>query len=197
MIPDINLLPKVAQDEGSSKTFFVLIAIITLLLLAIMSWLYFSARTNVVNLTAEEQSLQVERDALQSQLANLQGTNQGSLEESVSFVERVSYPITPLIDETQGVLPDNTYLRGYSFGESTVSFSVDFETLNSISTYIERLERSDYFLDTQVGSIANFELTPTGEEQDVKQKFTEVPRYTVEVTLMINETHLAAGGVNE
>lgn len=195
MIPDINLLPKVDQDEGSSKTFFILIAIITLLLLAVMSWLYFTARADVVNLTKEEQSLQAERDALQAQLTNLQGANQGSLEESVAFVERVSYPITPLIDETQGLLPENTYLRNYSFGESTVSFSVDFETLNAVSMYIERLESSAYFLDAQVGSIANFELGPDGEEQDEKRKFTEVPRYAVDVTLMINETYLAAGGV--
>lgn len=195
MIPDINLLPKVDQDEGSSKTFFILIAIITLLLLAAMSWLYFTARADVVNLTAEEQSLQSERDALQAQLTDLQGANQGSIEESVAFVERVSYPITPLIDETQGLLPDNTYLRNYSFGESTVSFSVDFETLNAVSMYIERLESSAYFLDAQVGSIANFELGPDGEEQDEKRKFTEVPRYAVDVTLMINETYLAAGGV--
>lgn len=195
MIPDINLLPKVDQDEGSSKTFFILIAIITLLLLAVMSWLYFTARADVMNLTKEEQSLQAERDALQAQLTDLQGANQGSLEESVAFVERVSYPITPLIDETQGLLPDNTYLRNYSFGESTVSFSVDFETLHAVSMYVERLESSAYFLDAQVGSIANFELGPDGEEQDEKQKFTEVPRYAVEVTLMINETYLAAGGV--
>lgn len=195
MIPDINLLPKVDQDEGSSKTFFILIAIITLLLLAVMSWLYFTARADVVKLTTEEQSLQAERDALQAQLTDLQGANQGSLEESVAFVERVSYPVTPLIDETQGLLPDNTYLRNYSFGESTVSFSVDFETLNAVSMYIERLESSAYFLDAQVGSIANFELGPDGEEQDEKQKFTEVPRYAVNVTLMINETYLAAGGV--
>ena len=172
MIPDINLLPKVDQDEGSSKTFFILIAIITLLLLAVMSWLYFTARADVVKLTTEEQSLQAERDALQAQLTDLQGANQGSLEESVAFVERVSYPVTPLIDETQGLLPDNTYLRNYSFGESTVSFSVDFETLNAVSMYIERLESSAYFLDAQVGSIANFELGPDGEEQDEKQKFT-------------------------
>lgn len=195
MIPDINLLPKVDQDEGSSKTFFILIAIITLLLLAVMSWLYFTARADVVKLTTEEQSLQTEREALQAQLTDLQGANQGSLEESIAFVERVSYPITPLIDETQGLLPDNTYLRNYSFGESTVSFSVDFETLNAVSMYIERLESSAYFLDAQVGSIANFELGPDGEEQDEKRKFTEVPRYAVDVTLMINETYLAAGGV--
>ena len=195
MIPDINLLPKVDQDEANSKTFFMVIAIIALLLLAVMSWLYFAARADIVDLTAEEQELLEERNTLQAQLTDLQGLNQGSIEESVAFVERVSYPVTPLIDETQGLLPDNTYLRSYSFGSSTVSFSVDFETLNAISMYIERLEDSAYFLDAQIGSIANFELAPAEGEKDEKLKFKEVPRYAVNVTLNINETYLATGGV--
>ncbi len=194
MIPNINLLPKVEQDDRNARKFLILVAIVVLLLLFVMSWF---ARKDVVNLTIEQQLLQSERDGLQEELTVLQGLNQGSLEESVDFVERVSYAITPLIDETQGLLPDNTYLRSYSFGESTVSFSVDFETLNAISMYIDRLERSAYFLDVQVGSIASFELAPDGKEQDSTLKFTEVPRYAVDVTLMINETYLATGGVQE
>ena len=194
MTPNINLLPKVEQDDRNAKKFLILVAVVVLILLFVMSWF---TRKDVVNLTIEEQLLQSERDGLQEELTVLQGLNQGSLEESVDFVERVSYAITPLIDEAQGLLPDNTYLRSYSFGESTVSFSVDFETLNAISMYIERLERSAYFLDVQVGSIASFELAPDGKEQDSTLKFTEVPRYAVDVTLMINETYLAAGGVNE
>lgn len=194
MTPDINLLPKVEQNDSNARKFLILAAIVVLILLFVMTWF---ARKDVVNLRLEEQSLQEERDQLQTELTDLQGLNQGSLEESVDFVERVSYAITPLIDETQGLLPDNTYLRSYSFGESTVSFSVDFETLNAVSRYIERLERSAYFQDAQVESIANFDLSPTGEEQTEEQRFTEIPRYTVDATLMINETYLATGGVNE
>ena len=194
MTPDINLLPKVEQNDSNARNFLILVAIVVLILLFVMTWF---ARKDVVNLTIEEQLLQSERDGLQEELTIFQGLNQGSLQESVDFVERVSYAITPLIDEAQGLLPDNTYLRSYSFGESTVSFSVDFETLNAISTYIERLERSAYFVDVQVDSIANFDLAPTEEEQNEEQKFTQIPRYTVDATLTINETYLATGGVNE
>ena len=194
MTPNINLLPKVEQDDRNAKKFLVLVAIVVVILLFVMSWF---TRKDVVNLTIEQQLLQSERDGLQEELTALQGLNQGSLQESVDFVERVSYAITPLLDEAQGLLPDNTYLRSYSFGESTASFSVDFETLNAISTYIERLERSTYFVDVQVDSIANFDLAPTEEEQNEEQKFTQIPRYTVDATLTINETYLATGGVNE
>lgn len=194
MIPDINLMPNAEQEEGSSKIFFVLLGIIVLLLLAVMSWLYFSARADVVALSNQEQTLQGERDTLQTELSSLQGASQGTAGESLAFIERVSYPVTPLMEETKALLPENTYLREYSFEESAVTFSVDFETLNEVSTYISRLENSPYFLDVQVGKIENFELGTEGEQQDRKVRFSEVPRYTVEVTLAINNTQLATGG---
>ena len=194
MIPDINLMPNTEQEEGTSKMFFILLGIIIVLLLAVMSWLYFGAKAEVVNLTNKEQSLQAERDSLQMELSTLQGATDGSVEESLAFIEHISYPVTPLVDETKGLLPENTYLRDYAFGEASVTFSVDFETLNAVSDYISRLENSPYFLDVQVGTIENFELGPNGEQQDGKARFSEVPRYTVEVTLEINDTHLATGG---
>lgn len=194
MIPDINLMPNTEQEEGSSRIFFVLLGIIVLLLLAVMSWLYFSARADVVALSNQEQTLQGERDTLQTELSSLQGASQGTAGESLAFIERVSYPVTPLMEETKTLLPENTYLRDYSFGESAVTFSVDFETLHAVSAYISRLENSPYFLDVQVGKIENFELGTDGEQQDHKARFSEVPRYTVEVTLTINDTQLATGG---
>lgn len=194
MIPDINLMPNAEQEDGNSKMLFILLVIIVLLLLAVMSWLYFSAKVEVTSLTNEEQSLQIERDTLQMELTTMQGVATGSVEESLAFIEQISYPVTPVIDETKGLLSENTYLRDYSFGESAVTFSVDFETLNAVSAYISRLENSSYFLDVQVGSISNFELGTEGEQQDRKVRFSEVPRYTVEVTLAINNTQLATGG---
>ena len=194
MIPDINLLPNTGGDEGDPRTGYILLGIIAILLLAIMSWLYFSARTEVVNLTNEEQSLQAERDAEQIELDALQGAGQGSIDESLAFIEQISYPATPLVDETQRLLPDNTYLRSYSFEQSAVTFTVDFETLNAISTYIGRLEASPYFLDIQVREIANFELGSSEQQQNTEARFSEVPRYTVEVMLAIDGAYLATGG---
>ena len=194
MIPDINLMPNSEQEDGQSKLFFILLGILVIIMLAVMSWLYFTAKADVTNLTKEEQALQSERDALQSELSTLQGAAQGSVEESLAFIEHISYPVTPLIDETKNLLPENTYLRDYSFGESAVTFSVDFETLNAVSTYISRLEGSPYFLDVQVETIEEFELGAEGEERNDEVRFSEVPRYTVEVTLAISNAQLVAGG---
>ena len=195
MIPDINLLPNTGRDEEGSRTRYMLLGIIAILLLAIMSWLYFSARSDVVSLTTEEQALQAEYEAVQGELGERQVAEQGSVGESLAFIEQISYPATPLVDETQRLLPENTYLRSYSFSQAAVTFTVDFETLNAISSYIEDLEYSPYFLDVQLGAITNFELGASRQEQDATARFSEVPRYTAEVMLAIDRTYLATGGV--
>lgn len=194
MIPDINLLPSTEQEGGQSKLFYILLGIFVIMLLALMSWLYFNAKADVIHLTNEELTLQSERDALQSELSTYQSAAQGTIEESLTFIEQISYPVTPLMEETKALLPEHTYLRKFLFRESTVTFSVDFETLNAVSTYISRLESSPYFLDVQVGTIEEFELGSGGEQQNEEVTFSEVPRYTVEVTLVINNAQLAAGG---
>ncbi|WP_332649377.1 PilN domain-containing protein [Lysinibacillus sp. 54212] len=194
MIPDINLMPKLEKGETSSKLLYVLLGIVVLLGLVVLSWMYVSAKSNLSDLTSEQAELEEKRIKLEAELSALQTMNQGSLEESVAFVELVSYPVSPLIDETQGLLPENTYLREYEFGESSVTIKVDFETLNEVSTYVSRLENSPYFIDSQVGTIENFELDPAEEGESEEVKFNEVPRYSVEVMLMIDIAFVAVGG---
>ena len=150
MIPNINLLPKTDKRKAESNLVYIIIGAIAILALAFMLWQYISARSSLADLTTQEATLQQEVTQLQAEYDTLLASqNKGSLEKSVTFVERVSYAVTPLIDETQNLLPANTYLRNYSFSESAVSISVDFETLGSISQYVSALEKSPYFSDAQ------------------------------------------------
>ena len=194
MIPDINLLPKIEKGATSLKFAFILIGILSILTLCLLAWTYFSARSEIASAVPERDSLLLTRDALNAEIASSQTGSQGSLEESVAFVERVSYPVSPIIIETRNLLPTDTYLRSYAFSETGVQVAVDFETLNAISTYVSQLEKSPYFDDVQVGTIQNFDLNPTGEEVNDTQQFTEVPRYSVEIFLVINQLYVAAGG---
>ena len=198
MIPNINLLPRTDRRHADSKLVYILIGVIGIIVLTIMLWQYFSARSSLADLMAEEVGLQQEVATLQTEydtyLASQQG---GSLEESVTFVERVSYTVSPLIDETQGLLEGNTYLRSYSFSESAVTINVDFETLASIAEYVSALENSSFFTDAQLSHVSNFELGPAGsseEETDETEKFNEVPRYSTNITLQIDQTYLANRG---
>lgn len=192
MIPDINLLPRLERGQSSSKLLYGAVAVGAVLLLALLIWQYVSARIELVNDTAQQQSLQQEVDQLQVEYDKLTNETTGSMEDSVAFVERVSYPVSPLIDETQRLLPENAYLRNYEFEEKSSTITVDFETLTDVSNYINRLENSPYFMDTQLKKVDNFELNPNNEEPTT---FNEVPRYSVDITLFMNEVYLATGGV--
>ena len=198
MIPNINLLPKTDRRHAESKLVYILIGVIAILVLAIMLWQYFSARSSLADLMTEEVALQQEVTTLQTEYDTYLALQKGgSLEESVTFVERVSYEVSPLIDETQGLLQGNTYLRSYSFSESAVTISVDFETLANIAGYVSVLENSPYFTDAQLSNVSNFELSPAGsseEETDETEKFNEVPRYSTNITLQIDQTYLANRG---
>ena len=197
MIPDINLMPKLEKGESSPKAFYFLLIVLAIVTIGALMWLYSQTNNELTSLTSDRVELLITRDTLQQEVNSYETLNQGSLEESIAFVERVSYPVTPIIDETKGLLIDNAYLRSYEFAESGTMIIVDFETLNAISNYVSMLEKSPYFDDVQVGKIQNFEVNPSEEEKLVEQQFDEVPRYSVELNLMIDPVYVAAGGGNK
>ncbi|MFJ8235061.1 PilN domain-containing protein [Ureibacillus sp. NPDC094379] len=194
MIPDINLIPNLDKDDSGSKILYLILSSVALLLLSLLAWQYFQARADIVTLTNEQTALQAQRDELKSQLDGMNPTTQGSLQQSVDFVELVSYPVTPLIDEIQMLQPNHSYLRSYSFDAESVSITVDFETLNDVAEYISRLTNSAYFSDVQVSSVANFNLG-TESSTEGETDFDVIPRQTANFTLVIDESYLATGGV--
>lgn len=200
MIPDINLLPNIDKKSEGGKLIYILMGAVTALALIALAFIYISSTMKANSLDEKQQALAAEQAALQQELDMLQNMNTGSLEESLAFVERVSYPVSPLIDEAQKLLTDNTYLRQYSFSENAVTISVDFEMLSDVSRYVDALNGSDYFTDVQVTSVSNFELNPVANEQELsqkrldEQKFEELPRYSVAITLLIDAMYLATGG---
>lgn len=196
MIPDINLLPSLKKKSNTSALVTALVGIVTLLLVGLFIWLYFDAKSSVAELQVEEAILVTQRDQLQKEYNALLTKNKGSLEDSVAFVERVSYKVSPLIDETQNLLQEHTYLRNYAFSDTSLQVTVDFETISAVSTYVQKLENSPYFSDVQVGAISNFDVTPS-EFQKEENRFTEVPRYSVNLTIAIDMLYIALGGAEE
>ena len=191
MVPDINLIPKVEGHQQGSKLFYLLLGIVALLVLSLCLWQYFGAKAQITDLQAEESNLMAQRDELLAQ--TITPENEGSLEQSLQFVEQVSYPVSPLIEEIQGLQPNNSYLRDYAFNPESVTLTIDFETLSDVATYVSRLSNSAYFTDGQVLSITNSGL---GEELDTEEtNFDVIPRQSVEITLLINNAYLATGGV--
>ncbi|MFJ7735052.1 PilN domain-containing protein [Lysinibacillus sp. NPDC097287] len=196
MVPEINLLPNLEKKKASPTLLYAVIIAITAIALAYMIFLYFGAKSDISTLSKQEQNLTTQRGELQQKLDATNNVNAGSLAQSVKFVENVSYPVTPLIAETQVLLPEHTYVRGYTFDDESVTVTIDFETMNDISKYVEKLGASNYFRDTQVDTIENFDVA-LGEQTDDKRledKFKEIPRYTVTTKLFIDYSYLARGG---
>lgn len=198
MIPNINLLPKLEKERSAPVWLYIVSIVVVAIILAFFIMQYFGAKNDLTSLTAQQQELTTERDDLQMQLSVLQGMNQGSLEQSVQYVENVSYPVTPLVSETNNLLPDFSYLRSYVFSEESVVITVDFETMTAISDYLESLLASPFFTDTQLASVSNFEVDPNAtSEEDNDAKYSQIPRYTTSITLNINKSYLATTGGDE
>lgn len=190
MIPDINLLPKSDKGQSNSNVLYILLAVIALLGLAYLSWQFFSAKIEIGKLEREESTLITQRDTLQAELDLLTDHRSGSLKQSVEFVELVSYPVSPIIQETKRLQPENSYLREYTFENDSVIMVVDFETITEISNYVTKLNNSAYFVNVQVMEIENFHL---GQDTSLVN-FSIIPRYSAEIVLFLNETYLATGG---
>lgn len=194
MIPDINLIPsQVEKDDSGSKWFYVILTGLFLIVLIFFLWQYFGFRSDIKALQNEEATLQQQRNDLQVKLDSLKGANtEATLEQSVEFVESVSYPVSPIIDELQKLQPESAYFRKYSFNEESVSITFDIETLNEVSQFISRLNASSYFTDVQVTKVSHFLLE---DEVADDPDFKVVPRQTTEMTLFIDKNYLATGGV--
>ena len=194
MVPEINLLPNLEKKHSTPTLMYVVFIILIGMIVGYMIFLFFQAKSDLTKLSAQEVELSSQREQLQIELDSKQNVNQGSLEKSVQFVENVSYPVTPLMDETQVLLPEQTYLRNYVFGEKNVEITADFETMSAISAYLEKLTASPYFNDIQVDTISNFDVAiGNQEDKSAKNKFKEVPRYSATITLGIDFKFLAGG----
>ncbi|WP_107841577.1 PilN domain-containing protein [Metasolibacillus meyeri] len=194
MIPDINLLPHVSRSESNFKIFYSILAIVALLILSFIIWQFFSAKSEVTKLTNEQQTLQAQKDRLQSEYDALLANNTGSIQQAVAFVEKVSYPVSPLMDEIRTLLLANSYLRNYTFDQQKVIVQADFETFTDISKYVALLEHSEYFNDVQLGTVKDFEVDPNNDIKENEVDFSTISRYSVQIELYINEIYLATGG---
>lgn len=194
MVPEINLLPDLEKKHSTPTLIYVAFIILIGMIVGYMIFLFFQAKSDLTKLSAQEVEFSSQREQLQTELDVKRNVSEGSLEQSVQFVEKVSYPVTPLMDETQVLLPEQTYLRDYVFGENNVEVTADFETMSAISSYLEKLTVSRYFNDIQVDTISNFDVSiGNQEEESAENKFKEVPRYSATITLGIDFKFLAGG----
>lgn len=196
--PNINLMPRIEKQKSNFQFFYIVISILMLVAITVMTWLFFTAREDLNQLQVQGQALQTELTAAQVELAAKQSTTASTITESLAFVERVSYAVSPLIDEINGLLPKYTYLINYAFTETGVQINVDFESLAVVSQYVERLNNSPYFDNVQLNSLNGFEINSgTDLAADTSAiDFSESVRYSATIAVVIDSLYLATGGGN-
>lgn len=193
LIPEINLLPKIERRKTNPVAQMAILGIVLLfaILYFLSQYLLLASELKIAN--EQEQIAVVQKEQLIMELATAQNEDTGSLQSTVSIIESISYPVTPLITEIDRQLPENTYLRIYEFGSEGILVTADFETMSSISSFVASLKTSAYFMDIKVEQIENFVLETDSEEFI---NFDVIPRYTTLFTLEIDREYLRTGGVN-
>lgn len=190
MATEINLLPK--YDRRKSNIFVLSIVLGALLAIFFVFLLmqYINTKSELEVLTTKDNQLLATKTEKELALNNLQGVNTDSFAASVDFVESVSYPVTPLLDELESYLNGNSYLTSYSFSESSVSITADFETLSDVAKYVESLTKSAYFYDVQVNNVSKFNVEASETEGNLDEDFSVIPRHSVQFDLLINDAYL-------
>lgn len=196
MIPDINLLPHLGKRRSDSKFVYLIMASVVLVTIVFFVWQLATVNQEVSQLEQQQQLLQADRAQLQVEHDLLANVNTGSLEQSLAFVERIAYPVSPLMVEVSTLLPQHAYFRKYSFGISRLSIEADFETITAVAGYVAQLKNSKYFTDVQPSIIKSFVTGPNEATNETPQTdFSDIPRYKVTIELFINDNYLAAGEV--
>jgi len=197
MAPEINLLPQIDRISTGKRWLSIILAATFALILIYLIFQYFSLSKNVNNLIAEEQLLLTEKAELEASLITLEEPQVVDLGTSVEFVESVSYPVSPLLVEVNKYVNEHTYLRDYVFSENTIQFSVDFETISEVVTYVGDLAGSTYLEDVKVEEISTFNpagLSSSEEEEEETDAFDEVERFSNRFTVIIDPHYIRSDG---
>jgi Tfp pilus assembly protein PilN len=154
MIPDINLLPKIERRTTANKLAILISVVISALILAFLAFHNSALTKSIKTLESQQQLLNAEKIELQEKLTALDGPKEMNLDESVEFIESVSYPVSPLLIEINKFMQPGARISNYSFSETTVNFSLDFKTMADIASYIEQLSESAYFTDVKLDQMS-------------------------------------------
>lgn len=190
MATEINLLPKYDRRKSSIFVLSIVLGALLAIFFVILLMQYINTKSELEVLTTKDNQLLATKTEKELGLNNLQGVNSDSFAASVDFVESVSYPVTPLLDELESYLNGNSYLTSYSFSESSVSITADFETLSDVATYVESLAKSAYFYDVQVNNVSKFNVEASETEGNLDEDFSVIPRHSVQFDLLINDAYL-------
>ena len=192
MVPEINLLPKMERRTTGNKWGILLVVLAFIAIVGVLAFQYFSLSNSVKALQADQQALLAEKTAVEEKIVTLEQPEKMDLGTMVGVLERITYPVSPLLEEINVYRGDNVYLREFILKDNEVEFVMDFETMPEAATYVGDVVGSEYFIDIKVDEI--FTFGPVEEDETI-EAFDVVSRLGNRFTVTIDPTYLRTGGI--
>jgi len=192
MVPEINLLPQMERKSGGSKWGALLVLIAFIAIVGVLAFQYFSLTSSVKTLQADQQALLAEKTKVEEKIATLEQPEKMDLGTMVGVLERITYPVSPLLEEMNVYRGDNVYLREFILKDNEIEFVMDFETMPETATYVGDLVGSAYFADVKVDEIETF-VPVVGER--TFESFDVIDRFANRFIVTIDPTYLRTGGI--
>lgn len=192
MVPEINLLPQMERRTAGNKWGILLVVLAFIAVVGVLAFQYFSLTNSVKALQADQQALLAEKTAVEEKIVALEQPEKMDLGTMVGVLERITYPVSPLLEEINVYRGDNVYLREFILKDNEVEFVMDFETMPEAATYVGDVVSSEYFTDIKVDEIFTFDPV---EEDETSEAFDVVSRFGNRFTVTIDPTYLRTGGI--
>lgn len=187
-LKDVNLLPTVKRPKESTPYLMILSMVIVLGLFIFLGVHYFMTKSKLETKEAEYEQLQEEVEILQAEVeAKQKDENDGAhLSKAINFTKGHYVPTSIFIEELFDLLPDDSYLSEYNYGNEEADIEVHVETLDQVAEYTSKLNHSPYIIDTKLNDVESFTLKNEADSDP----YEEIPRYETHFTLQIDKMRL-------
>ncbi|WP_209808055.1 hypothetical protein [Ammoniphilus resinae] len=197
MLVNINLLP---QREKKSLSPYILLAIGLLILIIGGCWLYFQGQSLKLELsTAEEQLTMIKKlREVEEQKASLSVSTSSAnqLQGIVSWVEEQPVSTVIVLHKLTAALPKYGAFQNYQYaGDSSVTLSVQFDTLFEVSAYLHELEEDPIINEVKLKNVKTVSVNTPGSEEraltgDDQEQF--MPRYMALFQMKLDKESIKA-----
>ena len=182
-IPKVNLMPTLRSARNSSKVGIWTAVILAVVCIAGVAIWNYSLSTNIDALNKENAEKVATLDEAQNELTKLQNSDGDSLDEAVKTIEKLSYPVTPIIAAINKNLASYNYKTNYEFAETSTKATIQYETYSELANYIEKIQMNPLFKDVKVNTI---DTKKPGNEADEPQLDDAIDRHIAEIEVELN-----------
>ncbi|MFD1708773.1 hypothetical protein ACFSCZ_19035 [Siminovitchia sediminis] len=198
MLPDINLLPKYKKERSFSYMIFLGGLALAILLTGYLIYQYIQLKDEIQVAAVQQEELTSEKEALEEQAKIQEADLPVLMEEAVSYAEQHVIPTSRLIDQLMGFLPERAYISQYHYFDGKAVIETHFETMTEASSYVAKLDASDFTKNVKVNHINTFEPEAPADENEETETiemslFQLLPRYQVTYSFDMNASQLKEG----